>query len=355
MDTVKRLQPSVRELSSKDPTARSDAAKDLAVIVKEHHLYPISLVQLDGLKPLIKLVSAKEKDAQGGMERANAALALGHFAKSSNKHREAVVAAGGLGPLVRMLDSDRSVERCQASFAVAQLCEDDARAQSIAVRLNAVHHLVRELSLESGAVSNAAYALAVLCGKMQVQSEIGRIGAAEPLVQHLSAPNAAERIDAAHCLSKLAKGNAENQARILEAGVLEPLMVLLSSSLSGEKHNAAMALSSICDGYEPAQTAFAEAGALEVMIQALPKQSAEQRQAIVALGAMARGNVDTAAAIVEAGCMDILLQQLRSCASAERAEAAVTLANLAEMNEEAEDALKKPGAFVAVKRELGLL
>ena len=28
--------------------------------VKEHHLYPISLVQLDGLKPLIKLVSAKE-------------------------------------------------------------------------------------------------------------------------------------------------------------------------------------------------------------------------------------------------------------------------------------------------------
>ncbi|CAE7825406.1 Kpna7, partial [Symbiodinium sp. KB8] len=76
MDTVKRLQPSVRELSSKDPTARSDAAKDLAVIVKEHHLYPISLVQLDGLKPLIKLVSAKEKDAQGGMERANAALAL---------------------------------------------------------------------------------------------------------------------------------------------------------------------------------------------------------------------------------------------------------------------------------------
>ena len=32
MDTVKRLQPSVRELSSKDPTTRSDAAKDLAVI-----------------------------------------------------------------------------------------------------------------------------------------------------------------------------------------------------------------------------------------------------------------------------------------------------------------------------------
>ena len=28
--------------------------------VKEHHLYPVSLVQLDGIKPLIKLVAAKE-------------------------------------------------------------------------------------------------------------------------------------------------------------------------------------------------------------------------------------------------------------------------------------------------------
>ena len=43
MDTVKRLQPSVRELSSKDPTARSDAAKDLAVIATWQRDYYRSL------------------------------------------------------------------------------------------------------------------------------------------------------------------------------------------------------------------------------------------------------------------------------------------------------------------------
>jgi len=132
-------------------------------------------------------------------------------------------------------------------------------------------------------------------------------------------------------------------------------MVLLRSPLAGERRNAAMAVARIADDFEPAQTAFAEAGALDVMVEALASEPAEVRLATVALAALVRSHPDNAAVIVTAGCMDTLLRQLRSCTKAERAEAARAIANLAEVNAEADELLQKLGAFVAVRRELDML
>jgi len=357
MDVVKILEPSVKDLTSKDSAKRSDAANKVAALMTEHHLYPISFAKMDGIKALVKLLG---NTSATSCDRANACMALGHVAKHNAKLQE-IVGSASLQVIVKLLRSKKAtaIERNQASYALAQLANRNQRHQMALLKLGVFPDLVQQLSGSTdGDFGSAAYALATIAdGIEKHQTAIRLEGAIGPLVQHLSSSFCPEdRIDAAFCLARLAENHEENQEAIFEEEELVPgLMLLLNSTSLAERINAMMAVSRIVEGYEEAQVAFAEAGAITTLIQALPCDAALRRPAIIGLGSLATLNAQNQQAIVEAGTLEILVPQLCAGSSAERREAATTISKLVEGNEEVEVLLEDMGAIIPLRRELGLM
>ncbi|CAK9106512.1 ARMADILLO BTB ARABIDOPSIS PROTEIN 1 (ABAP1) [Durusdinium trenchii] len=270
MDVVKILEPSVKDLSSKDVTKRGDAVERLAGLMDEHHLYPISLAKMNGIKPLIQLLG---NNTATSAEKANASTALGHIAKGNAKLQE-IVGASGLPALAKLLKSSKAIERNQATFALAHLANRNPRHQAALLKLGTLPHLVQQLSGSTdGDFGSAAYALATIAeGIEKHQTAIRLEGAIAPLVQHLASAIEGDRIDAAFCLARLAEDHAENQEAILdefeEQNAVETLMFLLNSGTLAERINAMMTISRVTNDYEPAQSAFAEAGAIQALVEA---------------------------------------------------------------------------------------
>ena len=240
MDVVKILEPSVKDLTSKDSAKRSDAANKVAALITEHHLYPISFAKMDGIKALVKLLG---NTSATSCDRANACMALGHVAKHNAKLQE-IVGSASLQVIVKLLRSKKAtaIERNQASYALAQLANRNQRHQMALLKLGVFPDLVQQLlGSTDGDFGSAAYALATIAdGIEKHQTAIRLEGAIGPLVQHLSSSFCPEdRIDAAFCLARLAENHEENQEAIFEEEELVPgLMLLLNSTSLAECINA---------------------------------------------------------------------------------------------------------------------
>ncbi|CAJ1409824.1 unnamed protein product [Effrenium voratum] len=352
MDTVKILEPCIQALGSKDSQQRNEATKRLATLMKEHHLFPISLIKMNGLKPLIRLLGSKE--AASG-EKAYAALTLGLIAKNNVKHQEAI-GAPGLTALVKLLKEGKAVERSQATFALAQLLQGQPRYQVALVKLGALPLLVQQLSGETeGDFGSAAFALAMLAQNIEAhQTAIRLEGAVEVLASRLHGESSGDRIDAAFALAHLATGHAKNQEAIFEAEVVEGLMLLLNSSFLAERMNAMLAITRIADDYEPAQTAFGEVGAIASLVKALQCNTARQA-ALIALHSVAKSHAENQQAIVQSGALETLVRQLRTGMRAERRHAALILSTMVESNEEVVQMVDQLGGTIPLRREQSLL
>ena len=206
----------------------------------EHHLYPISLAKMNGIKLLVQLLNNSTVSSE---EKANASMALGHIAKGSTKLQE-IVGASGLPALAKLLRSSKASERNPATYALAHLANRNPRHQAALLKLGVLPFLVRQLEgATDGEFGSAAYALATMAeGIEKHQTAIRLEGAIAPLVQHLRSEQEGDRVDAAFCLARLAEDHAENQEAILEEfeeqdGV-EMVMFLLQSGTLAERINA---------------------------------------------------------------------------------------------------------------------
>ena len=230
----------MKDLSSKDNAKRADAVNKLAALIPEHHLYPISLAKMDGVKALVKLLG---NSAATSVERADACMALGHLAKHNARLQE-MVGGAALPVIAKLLRNNKSTsnERNQASYALAQLANQNQRHQMALLKLGVLPDFVQQLSGSTdGDFGSAAFALATIAdGIEKHQTAIRLEGAIGPLVQHLSSSFCPEdRIDAAFCLARLAQNHEENQEAILEEEEsVEGLMFLLSSGSLAERINA---------------------------------------------------------------------------------------------------------------------
>eukprot|EP00438_Fugacium_kawagutii_P016796 Skav217474 [mRNA] locus=scaffold1405:171254:171988:- [translate_table: standard] len=240
MDVVKILEPSVKDLSSKDDAKRGDAVNKVAALMTEHHLYPISFAKMDGVKALVKVLG---NTSATGVEKANACMALGHLAKHNARLQE-IVGAASLSVIAKLLRSNKATafERNCASYALAQLASRNQRHQMALLKQGVLPDLVQLLSGSTdGNFGSAAYALAAIAdGVEKHQTAIRLEGAVGPLVRHLSSRFCPEdRIDAAFCLARLAENNEENQEAIFEEDdLVEGLMFLLHSTSVAERINA---------------------------------------------------------------------------------------------------------------------
>ena len=158
-----------------------------------------------------------------------AATALRKLSTGHDRNREAIVAAGGIAPLVDLARSggDGATAQAAALLSSLALLSDDNKSAIVAA--GAVAPLVELARAGSaGAKENAALALKNLCPNSDANRKaVVEAGAVDPLVELLKSGHTGAKERAAGALWNLSIANPANRAAIAAAGAVEPLVALM--------------------------------------------------------------------------------------------------------------------------------
>lgn len=215
------IVPLVELLGSRNSRAREHA---------EGALVRLSIDPANRIAIIRKLVSMLLEDA--GQEQA--AAALGNLAKDSADNRESIVAAGGVAPLLSLLESHSLKSKENAAEAIKALAYRSRRIQGAIATAGGIPLIanvlvvstsnVKEMMANSVLCSLAAQAVETLTednrGNQDAMSEAGGV---TPLYTMLTSASASMQATAAGALSALSRRNPETQAAVARTGALTPL------------------------------------------------------------------------------------------------------------------------------------
>lgn len=177
---------------------------------------------------LVDMLNASDSsagDSESAQEQAAAAIA--NLASESTENRVSIVDAGGIGPLIGLLEGGTPKAKENAIAAISKLAESDNIQKKIA-QAGGVPLLVNTLASSTNAkelmqyaqlYTLAADALSKFASRgKENQAQITDAGAIPSLVAILGAPLPDLQANAAECLGKLATNNSENQVAIARTG-----------------------------------------------------------------------------------------------------------------------------------------
>lgn len=210
--------------------------------------------------------------------------------------------AGGILPLVALLNSSNSQARENSAGALWHLALDETNQVSIA-RCNGISPLVT--ILDEGTLQahqHAADALARLAfNNVDNQAQI-----AKHLVALLGNPNAGAQQRAGRALRELAAHNPGSPVVIVNAGAISPLVNLLSAGAPMVKEEAAGALSTLSFNSPSTQLAIATG-----LVALVGTGTAEAQEHVTKLLLTLAHDPDNCGAIAKAGAIPRLVVQLK--------------------------------------------
>ena len=328
------VPPLITALSSSQADAREQAAAALASLAaSQGSLARKAITTEGGIGPLVRILAScgeheqprddstegreyaaaalaelaletaleAEAEAEGGAAGSAAGSTVGGVAGGAaggaavdDATRDAIVAAGGLPPLIALLRDGGAVGKKFASAALARLSKGQPRTAAAVAELKAIEPLVELLSGSQGdgAQEEGAGALVELADLAENRIAITELGGIGPLVALLGSSNSTARQRAEGALVRL---SIESANRVL---IIKKLVGMLC-----DKERAKLA------------TAEQETKMLE-------QEQQEQEQAAAALANLANDADENRVAIVEAGGVEPLLALLNS-ASAKARECSV--------------------------------
>ncbi|GAB4816915.1 hypothetical protein N2152v2_003961 [Parachlorella kessleri] len=300
------------------------AVRALSSLAAGNADHKTALVSAGAIPPLVRLLESDDKDTQG-----NAACALANLAAGNEDHETAIVSAGAIPSLVRLLESkDKDTQR-YAVCAIANLAGGNADHTTAIVSAGAIPHLVRLLySKDKDIQCYAAATLAALAaGNAEHVAAIVAAGAIPPLVRRLRSKHKGIRYEAACAIANLA--NAEHAAAIVSAGAIPSLVCLLERKDKDTQHPAACAIANLANGNAEHAAAIVSAGAIPSLVRLLGSKDEDvQHQAVRALTCLADENDEHNTAIVSADAIPPVVQLLGSEDKDVQSPAAVLLAAL---------------------------
>lgn len=174
-------------------------------------------------------------------QRSKAAASLASLAADDVEHRAAMVRAGCVAPLVRLLSTGSAAGKEHAAAALAELAASSAEL----AHANVIAPLVALVSVGTEEQKeNAARALSRLATSLDdAPAGIVEAGGIAPLVALVGMGTAVQKTHAAAALARLAYRSPERCAAIVSAGGVAPLLALGSDGTADEREKAALALS----------------------------------------------------------------------------------------------------------------
>jgi len=228
---------------------KKNSKADAASILKELAKYDVDSTRRDAIvaagavAPLVALLSNRDSRVQANSAGALAVLGSGtcwddntQVADFSDtlrdaQHKDAIVAAGALPGLIRLLRHGESKAQIASARALAGLATGQSDTctsrRDVIVDSRAVASLVTLLQLQNGAEAGKAAAAAALCGLAsdsvtRRKDAIVAAGAVTPLVALVSSGSEAGRANAESAIAGLAMGRdisaASRKAAIVDAG-----------------------------------------------------------------------------------------------------------------------------------------
>jgi len=301
------VQPLIQQLSDARVFIKEQAASALAKLAFENEETRASITECGGIQPLIKLLTLNAKE--NPMARMYGADALANLATDSDA-RDEIVSAGGIRPLVLVLEDEAQKTKKYAARALARLSKDHASTQAAIAEAGAIVLLVALLEGTFGPeaqeeAAGALFALADHEGNRVGITESGGIGW---LVMLLGCNNRRAREHAEGALVRL---SIENANRVL---IIKKLVDMLQDSGAAAQETAARERANASSDVEGSRTAQCKGGGTGA--------AAAQEQAAAALANLARESEDNRKSIVDANGIVPLLDILDS-ASAKAKENAV--------------------------------
>jgi vacuolar protein 8 len=191
------------------------AARALLAVASCNSCSQALLGSMIAIKPLVSLIAKGSLPAQE-----NAASALWHLATMS-ENRVRIAQAEGFGPLVRMLiaDSDRAPQI--SSMTLLRLAEGSTRAANAIADAGGIKPLVMLLDAVTMATQQmAAACLAAIGAVSRYRDDIVKMGGIRPLIKLLVSKMVGTPETAARALGCLARDNGDDvEVRIGVDGV----------------------------------------------------------------------------------------------------------------------------------------
>jgi len=281
---VKRL---VAVLDSRNSAAQLRAAGALAVLSSRNLTYRSAIMEAGAIPPLVRILGdglRVEKDTP--QERA--AYVLADLARSSES-KEEIVESEGITPLVRMLSSPSQKAQNAAAAAIHLLSSNGDNKISIA-QAGGIPRLVALIAAKENpdGQAYAAAALRLLSTSPENKVEIISNGGIPYLVQMMiSDMTSAEAMEsAAGVLSEIARMPHPSKLAIVNAGGIAPLVRACKEGSSGAKKGSAAALWGLSQSAE-FKDAIIAAGAVPPLVALLMQSGEAQSFSVAALNMLA--------------------------------------------------------------------
>jgi hypothetical protein len=247
----------------------------------------------------VKLV---QPAGHAGERAVAAAAALANLASDSDANRDSIVEAGGIAPLLSLLETSSSTKAKERAIgAISQLAsrrtiqKEIAKAGGIPLLASVIIASQSNGKQEKGAdlgIASKLYALAAFAasqlakGNRLNQTALADAGAIQPLVAMLGSPNSDMQANAACALGTLAEAHADNQAAIARTGAIAPLTSLVREGAPLVKEMCAGALWAVCDDHAPNKSTVTKLGGVEPLVGLLVSGGTEA-SLIASVGALA--------------------------------------------------------------------
>ena len=318
----------LRLLDSGSLGAQECAARALAALAQEHLAIQTEICKLGGIKILVATLSAINTEVQTQAACVLSQLCISTSTKHRKRTQDAIAKAGGVGPLLAVIDMPRARQPlvAQATHTLAMLARGNSANQEVIALHHGLKPLVEQLlpSRPDGesntplTQANAALALTWMCRhNLANQSAVADLGGLAQLCGLLKrgSPNFIVEAEAAGALWALTECNATNKAAVASSGAIVALCELLDAKSERAQTLAAKALSALAMGNEPNQLAAVSllvAGLVRTAERAADADHDDLRERLIkTLWRLVRDNGDSQLNIARAGGADHLVQLLR--------------------------------------------
>lgn len=255
------LRQLVGVLSSRNAAAQMKATEALAVLALRDSASRKAITDAQAIEPLVRQLGDGRRVQRATPQERTAAV-LAELARTS-ENKIAIVACGGVPPLVAMLEAPSIEAQTHAACALWQLAAL-GKNRPVMVEAGAIPPLVRVLaSVSTDAQRFATGALWHLAWAADNKAEMVKAGAIPLLVGVLVSRSLEAREFAAAVVSALARTQGGNKKMIYQAGGVEALVMTLGDGRALTQKHAACALWGLSDGKDGVyDRQIAEAGAI---------------------------------------------------------------------------------------------